>query len=131
MDFLFVSLLFWGRDHGHSTFNLGLSPLYGVGTQERSSPMERFLHFIYEHANFYNFKGLNGFKAKFRPAWTPLYMVFPGYARLLPSGLALARANAGTDETLLSYFRSHPKQIQQQTHLSTIEAAEDLAPEVE
>jgi uncharacterized protein (TIRG00374 family) len=109
MDFLFVSLLFWAREHGYESFNLGLSPLFGVGTRPDASLMDRILNLIYEHTNFYNFKGLNGFKAKFRPYWTPLYMVFPGWGNLLRCGLALAKANSGAGETLWSYFKRRPR----------------------
>lgn len=112
MDFLFVSLIFWGQAHGYDTFNLGLSPLFGVGAGPRPSPIDRILRFVYTYGGFYSFKGLNGFKVKFRPRWTPLYMIFPGYASLLEVGLAVAKANAGEGETLWSYFKRHPKLVQ-------------------
>lgn len=129
MDFLFVSLLFWGREHGYKSFNLGLSPLFGIGTQAHPSLMERILHFIYEHGGFYNFKGLNGFKVKFRPSWRPLYMVFPGYASLPTAGLAVAKANAAEGETLWSYFKSparaNPLEEPKEAPLSALESRED------
>ncbi len=129
MDFLFVSLLFWGREHGYKSFNLGLSPLFGIGTQAHPSLMERILHFIYEHGTFYNFKGLNGFKVKFRPSWRPLYMVFPGYASLPTAGLAVAKANAAEGETLWSYFKSpvraNPLEGPNEAPPSALEALED------
>jgi phosphatidylglycerol lysyltransferase len=112
MDFLFVSLIFWGRDHGYSTFNLGLSPLFGVGTRPYPPLIERFIHFIYEKGSFYDFKGLNGFKVKFRPHWMPQYLVYPGLFNLPFIGPAVAKANAGEGETLWDYFKSRPKRIQ-------------------
>jgi phosphatidylglycerol lysyltransferase len=108
MDFLFVSLLFWAREHGYKSFNLGLSPLYGIGTESGSPPLDRFLHWLYGHARFQNFGGFYAFKTKFRPQWRPLYMMFPGYSYLLAAGLAVAKANAGEGQTLWAYFRSHP-----------------------
>lgn len=116
MDFLFVALLLWARDHGYDTFNLGLSPLYGVGGPSASSAsqpperfsLERFIHFAYEHGGFYDFKGLNGFKLKFHPAWAPQYMIYPGLLAMPWVGLAMARANAGEHETLWHYFSRRP-----------------------
>jgi len=71
------------QSQGYDTFNLGLSPLYGVGSrpylpqESRAGPftLEAFIHFAYEHGDFYYFKGLNGFKIKFHPRWLPQYMV--------------------------------------------------------
>lgn len=112
MDFLFVSLFFWGLEHGYATFNLGLSPLFGVGTRPNPKLIERIIYFIYEKGSFYDFKGLNGFKVKFRPHWTPQYLVYPSQFSLPFVGLAVAKANAGEGETLLDYFKSRPKRAQ-------------------
>ncbi len=109
MDFLFVSLFLWAREHGYQTFNLGLSPLFGVGGRPGSSWLEVVIYYLYEHGTFYDFKGLNGFKIKFRPSWSPQYLVYPSLLSLPVAGLALARANAGRGETLLDYFRPRHK----------------------
>lgn len=109
MDFLFVSLFLWARDHGYQTFNLGLSPLFGVGGRPGSSWLEVIIYYLYEHGTFYDFKGLNGFKIKFRPSWSAQYLVYPSLLSLPVAGLALARANAGQGETLLGYFRPRHK----------------------
>ncbi len=109
MDFLFVSLFLWARQQGYDTFNLGLSPLYGVGQAPDSSLLERLIRLVYERGNFYDFKGLNAFKIKFRPRWTPQYLVFPGWIGLPLVGLAMAKVNAGEGETLWQYFRNRPK----------------------
>ncbi|MFM8320068.1 MAG: phosphatidylglycerol lysyltransferase domain-containing protein, partial [Chloroflexota bacterium] len=105
MDFLFVALFLWAARRGYASFNMGLSPLYRVGVDPGSSLLERFIHILYEDSSFYDFKGLNGFKSKFRPEWTPQYLVFPSYTGFLVVGLALARLNAGPGESLLGYFR--------------------------
>jgi uncharacterized protein (TIRG00374 family) len=131
MDFLFVSLMFWAREHGYTSFNLGLSPLFGVGEPPHSSWMDRILHFIYSYASFYNFKGLNGFKAKFRPYWTPLYMIFPGWSNLPAAGFALVRANAGERETLWGYFQSHPRRVPPKGMNEISEMAKDLQGKLE
>lgn len=112
MDFLFVSLFLWARKQGYDTFNLGLSPLFGVGEGSSPTLLERGIRYMYHHGNFYDFKGLNGFKIKFRPTWTPQYLVYPGLLGLGWVGLAMARVNAGENETLWEYFRTRPKQIE-------------------
>lgn len=48
------------------SFNLDLNALSGVGEQPEDPNIEHALHFIFEHVNqFYNFKGLHAFNAKF------------------------------------------------------------------
>lgn len=96
MDFLFVSLFGWAKEAGYDTFNLGLSALSGVGDAQDDPALERALHYVYEHVNqFYNFKGLHDFKEKYRPEWSPRYLIFPGYASLPAVGLALQSAMTG------------------------------------
>jgi phosphatidylglycerol lysyltransferase len=98
MDFLFVSLFQWAREEGYATFSLGLSPLAGVGEQTGDPVVERVLHYIFEHIDrFYNFKGLQAFKAKFGPSWSPRYLVYPGPASLPTVAMAVIRADAGDD----------------------------------
>ena len=83
MDFLFVALFQWAKERGYATFNLGLSALSGVGERADDPTVERALHYIYEHVNqFYNYKGLHAFKAKFDPQWSPRYLIYPGPASL-------------------------------------------------
>lgn len=105
MDFLFVSLLQWSKEHGYDTFNLGLSSLSGVGDRSSDPAIERALHVIYEHVDrYYNFKGLHQFKSKFHPRWEPRYLVHPGLARLPAVWTAIMRANGG-DDFLSGYLR--------------------------
>jgi phosphatidylglycerol lysyltransferase len=96
MDFMFVSLFEWAAREGYASFNLGLSALSGVGEHPKDPNIERALHFIYEHVNqFYNFKGLHAFKAKFQPAWQPRYLVYPNAAALPAIALGLNNASNG------------------------------------
>jgi len=98
MDFLFVSFFEWAKAQGYHSFDLGLSPLSGVGQQPDDPTVERALHFIYEHVNrFYNFQGLHAFKEKFHPNWEPRYLVYPGPASLPAVATALNRASSGDD----------------------------------
>jgi phosphatidylglycerol lysyltransferase len=96
MDFLFVRLFEWAKEEGYATFNLGLSPLAGVGGEAGDPAIERGIHFIYEHVNqFYNFKGLHEFKAKYHPQWAPRYIVYAGTTALPAVALAVIRADSG------------------------------------
>ena len=96
MDFMFVSLFEWAREQGYDTFNLGLSPLAGVGEDAESPEIERALHYIYEHVNiFYNFKGLHQFKEKFHPTWSPRYWIYPNEASMMVIALGMNALSSG------------------------------------
>jgi phosphatidylglycerol lysyltransferase len=98
MDFLFVSLIEWAKAQGYATFNMGLSGLSGIGENPSDPAIERALHYIYEHVDqFYNFKGLHEFKAKFDPTWSPRYLIYPSAASLPAVTIAMLRADSGTD----------------------------------
>jgi len=104
MDALFCTLFQHFKDRGFEGFNLGLSALSGVGGSTGSTPLERGIHYLYQHLNqFYNFKGLHAYKAKFKPRWEPRYIVFPTYAALPGLVVALVRADSG--DGLLDYFK--------------------------
>jgi phosphatidylglycerol lysyltransferase len=96
MDLLFVRLIEWARDRGHEGFNLGLAPLAGVGDEAHDPPLERVLHFIYEHINqFYSFRGLHAYKEKFRPEWSPRFLIYPSTGLLPAVWTAIVRADSG------------------------------------
>jgi phosphatidylglycerol lysyltransferase len=108
MDFLFVSLFEWAKVQGYVTFNMGLSGLAGMGENPTDPTIERALHYIFEHVNqFYNFKGLHEFKAKYDPIWSPRYLVYPSAISLPAVAVALLRADSGTD--ILGGYLKHPK----------------------
>lgn len=99
---LFVRLLERARDDGRSRFNLGLSPLSGVGEQPDDPAVARLLQLVYEYGNrFYSFRGLHEYKAKFNPEWQPRYLVYGGASELPAAFAAVIRANAGGTEPLL------------------------------
>ncbi|NJD59641.1 MAG: flippase-like domain-containing protein [Anaerolineae bacterium] len=108
MDFLFVNLIEWARAEGYATFNMGLSGLSGIGEHPTDPTFERALHYVYEHINqFYNFKGLHEFKAKYDPSWSPRYLIYPSAASLPAVAIAMMRADAGSD--ILKRNLKHPK----------------------
>lgn len=111
MDLLLVGLFEWAKEQGFDTFNLGLSPLMGVGEGEDASPTERALHFVYENANrFYSYKGLYEYKSKFQPEWSPRYLVYPSAASLPAVAYAIVQANNARYPLwqFWRYLRLHP-----------------------
>lgn len=96
MDLLFVRLIEYFREQGYATFNLGLSPLAGVGNQMEAGVPEKVLNFYYHHFNqLYAFKGLRRFKEKFGPRWEPRYLIYTSPLLLPKIALAITTANAG------------------------------------
>jgi phosphatidylglycerol lysyltransferase len=85
MDYLFVELMFWGKEHGYHHFDLGAAPLSGIEARAAAPLWNKLSMFIYRHGeHFYNFQGLRQYKEKFVPIWEPKYLASPG-------GLALPR----------------------------------------
>lgn len=89
MDFLFVELILWAKARGFAWFNLGMAPLSGL-VDHRLAP---FWHKVGRQiarrgGAYYGFEGLQTFKSKFDPVWTPRYLAAP------PSGLAPALIDA-------------------------------------
>jgi phosphatidylglycerol lysyltransferase len=96
MDFLFIEIIEWARTQGHTTFNLGLSALSGVGEHPEDPVVERVMHYIYEHINlFYNFKGLHAFKQKYHPEWSPRYLIYESTLALPSVWWGIIQANSG------------------------------------
>jgi len=85
MDYLFVKLMFWGKEQHYRWFNLGMAPLSGIENRTLAPLWNKVGAFIYQYGeNFYNFRGLREYKEKFDPVWEPRYLASPG-------GLALPR----------------------------------------
>ncbi|MBI5375390.1 MAG: bifunctional lysylphosphatidylglycerol flippase/synthetase MprF [Candidatus Schekmanbacteria bacterium] len=88
MDYLFVSLMLWGKKEGYAWFNLGMAPLSGFNNRKLSPLWNRLGALIFVHGeHFYNFQGLRQYKEKFHPEWSPRYLASPG-------GLAFPRVLA-------------------------------------
>jgi len=86
MEYLFIKLMFWGKEQGYRQFDLGSAPLAGVEGGSAAPLWNRLGTFVYRHGeHFYNFRGLRSYKDKFAPVWEPRYFACPG-------GLSLAEA---------------------------------------
>jgi phosphatidylglycerol lysyltransferase len=83
MEFLFVSMMSWGKTEGYRRFNLGMAPFSGFEERSLSPLWTRIAARLYRHGeHFYNFQGLRAFKEKFAPDWRPRWLAAPGGLRL-------------------------------------------------
>jgi phosphatidylglycerol lysyltransferase len=83
MDFLFVSMIAWGRQQGYRRFSLGMAPLSGLEDRALAPLWTKVGARLYRHGEyFYNFQGLRQYKEKFAPEWRPRYLAAPGGLRL-------------------------------------------------
>ncbi|MFY3744804.1 bifunctional lysylphosphatidylglycerol flippase/synthetase MprF [Anaeromyxobacter sp. Red801] len=83
MDYLFTSLMLWGRAEGYRAFNLGMAPFSGFEPRQLAPLWTRMGARLYRHGeNFYNFQGLRAYKEKFAPEWRPRWLAAPGGLRL-------------------------------------------------
>ncbi len=83
MDYLFVSLILWGKQQGYQMFNLGMAPFSGLQDSALAPLWNRLGAFVYRHGeHFYNFQGLRHYKDKFGPEWRSKYIAVPGGLRL-------------------------------------------------
>jgi phosphatidylglycerol lysyltransferase len=88
MDYLFLSLILWGKKEGYRRFNLGMAPLSGLANRDLAPMTTRLGALVFGYGgHFYNFKGLRQYKEKFDPVWEPRYIASPG-------GLALPQVLA-------------------------------------
>ncbi|NBD10836.1 MULTISPECIES: bifunctional lysylphosphatidylglycerol flippase/synthetase MprF [Corallococcus] len=79
MDYLFTSLMLWGRQQGFHRFNLGMAPFSGFEERTLAPVWNRLGALVFRHGeHFYNFQGLRHYKEKFRPDWSPRYLASPG-----------------------------------------------------
>lgn len=85
MDYLFASLILWGREQGYARFSLGLAPLSGIEAHRLSPLWAKAAAAIFKRGErFYGFRGLRAYKEKFAPGWEPRYIA-------APHGLGLVR----------------------------------------
>lgn len=77
MDFLFIQLFDYFKEHGYQQFDLGMAPLANVGTFRSSFLQERIAYLVYTFGSrFYSFEGLREYKQKYAAAWSPRYILY-------------------------------------------------------
>jgi len=78
MDFLFLSIMLWGKERGYRWFSFGMTPLAGLERQKEATLWGNIGAFVYRHGeHFYNFQGLREYKDKFDPVWEAKYLAYP------------------------------------------------------
>ena len=77
MDFVFLSLFEWAKEHGYQYFNIGMAPLYNVGLSKYSFLSEKIASQIFLHGQFfYPFQGLRKFKDKYADSCGSKYLAY-------------------------------------------------------
>jgi phosphatidylglycerol lysyltransferase len=90
MDFLFTRLMIILKEQGFERYNLGMSPMAGFSEQETASPEEKAIHYFFQHLDqFFSYRGLHHFKAKFATSWEPRYAIYENAIALPKMALAL------------------------------------------
>ncbi|BDI28091.1 hypothetical protein CCAX7_001420 [Capsulimonas corticalis] len=99
MEFLIASAAAAFQQEGALSMSLGLSPLADSEMEDEeecgeSEWLARLRALIFDKFNqFYNFKGLNAFKAKFAPQWQSRYLVYPATHSIGATIYAAGRAH--------------------------------------
>ncbi|MEV6349803.1 GNAT family N-acetyltransferase [Actinoplanes sp. NPDC051851] len=75
MDFLLTELILWAREAELRRVDLGLAPLSDLTGDDALSRLGRLV--LRHGERFHGFAGLRHFKAKFRPEWSPRFVVAP------------------------------------------------------
>jgi len=100
MDYLFVELIAWARDHGYEWFGLGMAPLSGLDTHPLAPMWQKVGNAIFRYADeYYNFDGLRAYKEKFGPQWVPRYLACPDgltFPRVLFDATVLVAGGLGS-----------------------------------
>lgn len=96
MEYLFISLMLWGKEQGYQGMDLGMAPLSGLEIRAFAPLWNRIGAIVFQHGDhFYNFEGLRNFKQKFSPIWQPRYLACPGGFLTLPYVLMRTAALIG------------------------------------
>ncbi len=79
MDFLFSELMLWGKEENYQWFSMGLAPLAGLEQFPLAPLWHKIGATLFDLGDqFYNFKGLHEYKAKYTPYWESRYLAVPG-----------------------------------------------------
>lgn len=90
MHFLLMETIQYAAGQGITIFNLGLAPLSKLDEKTDKNLNERMLALVKQlGSGYYSFAGLEQFKGKFAPSWSPRYIVYQSNTYLLNVAAAL------------------------------------------
>ncbi|HSX19139.1 MAG TPA: phosphatidylglycerol lysyltransferase domain-containing protein [Candidatus Saccharimonadales bacterium] len=104
MEAAIAESIFYFKNKGVDEISLGLAPLADVEPEEVKRFTNKTTSFIFNNLNqFYNYRSLFKFKAKFKPSWEPRYLLYESDAKLLSITLAIVKVHLkkGLVETIL------------------------------
>ena len=87
MHFLLMQATLQALESGFAHFNLGFVPLAKLGTTENHVAGRLLALLRRLGSRFYSSTGLEQFKGKFEPDWTPRYISYQGGMRQLPAAI--------------------------------------------
>jgi phosphatidylglycerol lysyltransferase len=82
-DYLLMNFIDYVFEQGFSRLNIGLCPLVGLDkTDENNSLIDSALRLAYSKGDrIYSFSGLEKFKTKYEPVWSPRFIAYRGGIR--------------------------------------------------
>ncbi|MCU5745573.1 bifunctional lysylphosphatidylglycerol flippase/synthetase MprF [Staphylococcus sp. SQ8-PEA] len=93
MDVLYLNILLWAQEKEYHYFNMGMATLSNVGQVSFAFTGEKIAGRVFEHFNgLYRFQGLRRYKEKFRPYWSPRFIVYRKHNSLWLSMIRVIRA---------------------------------------
>lgn len=102
MDFLFMEAILWAKEQGFAVFDLGMAPLAGLKAGRYAPALTNVGQIAYDRGeSLYGFRGLRTYKAKFQPAWRPLFIAAPARVSLPVALAAVALLTSGGVRGLL------------------------------
>lgn len=100
MDFMFINLIEYGKEHGYKIFNMGVAPLSNVGVSKYAFWNEKLALQFYEYGqSIYSFKGLRRFKEKFCHKWDYKYIAYRRNTSILITVIQAAIVCSRTRDT--------------------------------
>jgi phosphatidylglycerol lysyltransferase len=101
MDFLFIESILHYKEQEKQAFSMGLAPLAHAGREQFANVADKTIHLLYK--NFFNFRGLYEFKAKYGPRWAPRYLIYTDPVNL--PAIILAIIKVGDPRSLRRLWR--------------------------
>jgi phosphatidylglycerol lysyltransferase len=115
MDFLFAELMLWGQAEHYQWFSMGLAPLAGLDAHPLAPLWHKVGATLFNTGEkYYNFKGLQDYKAKYAPSWEARYLAAPTGAALPFVMLNITCVIAGGWQGIFAKLPSIKNKLQQQ-----------------